>query len=680
MLYYRLIEGFNQKKAKFIPETNNIYEFITNQNRDWYLSTYLFSDTHYNQFKETSSVAGIRDVVSKRLWWDVDSKDLDVAKGTTLTIVKRLKKYGLDDNNIQIRFSGGKGFHVMVDLEDYLTPSQVENIAIEVSGDLPGFDRSLYDEQQILRVPLTKHNKTDYYCTPITVEELTQYSIEQLEQEASSITNIDPNTLNEYYKAVKLPKSLEKFKDIAPKAPKEVIKTNLEFNISDINFHIKPNFLDNARYALQQGYFRGSESASNTGDSGERSHALMCLAATYKNRGFDKELAYSLLKGVTRMQASRTGEDRFDNEELYNNIINQVFSERWGGGQYSVNDPRSWLYKYVKTYNIPIDEYDGDVEVIGIKDIMTNFFEYAKNIDQNTMRFGIPEIDEKYRAQVGHVVGILAAPGIGKTSLSLQILSNTSKDGVDSIFFSYDMAQKIMGQKLAQRETKMSTDPLFDKLKVNDETLEAEILSKGNESFENVKFVFKSGQSIKDIKKTIYEHELRLGRSVKLIVVDYLELVRSQFNDPTLSSAEIIQGFREIANEMDKCVIILLQPNKTGTSINEPLLNYTAAKGSSAIAQAVTTMITAHRPGYDPTAPQNDVYLGVNCVKNRMGPLFSADFKWEGMTGKLYTLSDREKGQLKMIREANEEEKQESDASYASRTSAPSYTNRNRRK
>jgi replicative DNA helicase len=164
------------------------------------------------------------------------------------------------------------------------------------------------------------------------------------------------------------------------------------------------------------------------------------------------------------------------------------------------------------------------------------------------------------------------------------------------------------------------------------------------------------------MRNTILSTEKKLGINIRLVIVDYLELVQSKFSDPTQSSAEVIQGLREIAINMNKAVIVFLQPNKMSSTIDMPILSYNAAKGSSAIAQACTAMLTIHRPGYSSLTPENDKFLSIDCVKNRAGPLFSSDMYWDGLTGSIRDLDDVERMHLKEVRKAKEE--QQSDEDY----------------
>jgi replicative DNA helicase len=167
-----------------------------------------------------------------------------------------------------------------------------------------------------------------------------------------------------------------------------------------------------------------------------------------------------------------------------------------------------------------------------------------------------------------------------------------------------------------------------------------------------VNFCFKAGQTLDGIKRTIQKVEEKLGEPVKFIVIDYSELVIGSVSDPTQKSMETIQGLREISNELNKCVLVLLQPNKASSNPTEPLLTYNSAKGSSSIAQAVTTMITAHRPGYG--TEETDHYFSINVVKNRMGPLFGLDFHWNGLRGMIRDLDAVEKMNLEQLRATND--------------------------
>ena len=72
-----------------------------------------------------------------------------------------------------------------------------------------------------------------------------------------------------------------------------------------------PLNLDSWKNAIHQGFF----------PNGQRSNALMILAATLKGKGFKKEGAYYNLKSAADLQAQRYGVEKFDKTEIWDNIV-----------------------------------------------------------------------------------------------------------------------------------------------------------------------------------------------------------------------------------------------------------------------------------------------------------------------------------------------------------------------
>jgi hypothetical protein len=70
-------------------------------------------------------------------------------------------------------------------------------------------------------------------------------------------------------------------------------------------------------------------------------------------------------------------------------------------------------------------------------------------------------------------------------------------------------------------------------------------------------------------------------------------------------------------------------------------------KGASVIEQDCRVVLTVWRPGFSPTNPDLDKYASIAVVKNNMGPLNKFDFHWEGISGKLESMSDMDKQEFK---------------------------------
>lgn len=639
MNYIRICKGV-QDKGILVPVTSDVYKDL-DLNKDYYTSAFFYNDEQYNTFKKTGTVAGITDTVTNKLYWDFDSVDnLEQAKHDAETLCARLVKiYGLEPSNVALFFSGKKGFQVEVNFKDELfTPTQVKNICLNVGEGLLTLDRQIYNANRILRLPLSRHQDTGLYKTPLDFTGLSDATIDDI-KEAAKETWEDAKALNDIFNVAKTNIKINQLKISTPKI-EAISKMKVAYDISDVSWGDKPKFLTPEKFLLSLGFF----------EQGERSHALMILGSTFKSLGFNETQTYHFLKSAAELQSERVGEDKFPKGEIYKNIIAQIFSPTWKGGVYSVANDE--LLQRLSTLVPPSAKVEDESDVHGIDETAELFIQYAKDIDKNTLKFGIKCLDDNLHVQVGRLYGIIGPPGVGKTSVGINILNNTSVLGDNSMFFSFDMSKYDVFQKLIQKHTKLDRDKLYQVYKEGSKEDQTRVAKAVSDQYKNVRFVFKTGQSIEEMRQTIINTEKKLGVNFRLIVVDYLELVQSKYSDPTQGSAEVIQGLREIAINMNKAVLVFLQPNKMSSTIDEPLLSYNAAKGSSAIAQACTAILTIHRPGYSSRTPETDKFFSIDCVKNRSGRLFSADLHWDGLTGNIRELEDIERMELKEVRDA----------------------------
>jgi archaellum biogenesis ATPase FlaH len=640
--YTRLCDGLTDKGI-LIPATDDVYKHIPNLNRDFYKSIYLFNETQYKEFQDRGSVAGMKDVVTNKLAFDFDDGgNADNARRDAMTVIDRLRGSGIEESAIQIFFSGSKGFEVSVDFKDtFLTPIEAKNIASNLAKDLATFDTRIYNATRVFRIPLTKHNKTGLYKIPLSMDDITA-SADVIKANAKK--NFNPADIAGAWTQATLSGVLKKLKDTTPKLEKTMASIVSDLDFSSIDWTKKPEKLSPEKYALSLGFF----------ESGERSQALMILGASNKALGMDETHNYYALKAAADLQSQRTGSDKFSKDEIWKNIVSQIYSPLWMGGTYSVKT-EPLLQKI--NMHIPASIKVKDMaDIVGISEGYEAFKHYAKNIEENTMKVGIPQLDRQLNFQRGRLYSILGSPGSGKTSLALNMINNTSKNNYHSMFFSFDMSQYDVIQKLTQRHTGMKRDELYD-IYTSDNSAEIEKVDKIlQDNYANVSFVFKTGQSIEEIKDSIVKREQLLGIDIPLIIVDYLELVQSKFSDPTQASAEVIQGLREIAINTNKIVIVLLQPNKMSSTVDMPITSYNAAKGSASVAQAVTAMLTVHRPGYSSRTPEYDNYFSIDCVKNRTGQLFHVDLAWNGLRGTIRELEEIEAQELQELLQRKREQ------------------------
>jgi replicative DNA helicase len=655
-MYRRLCKTLSDKGV-LIPTTDNVYDHIKNLTTDHYLSLYQYNEDQKTKFyqktkklnpktgkmeEEINGAKGITDVRTNILVFDFDHKtDLELAKSDTMQTCNRLLENGFNEDDLIITFSGNKGFGIEVHTKDEFTPDEVKGIAKHIAGDLATFDPIVFNASRIFRVSFTRHQESGLFKTPLTYPELFEMEINEIKDLASE--EYEPENIG---KVVKTPSEILKLKDLKPE--KKKVEVNSDEMVS-LDLKNKPRWLSNWKYALQEGFF----------PEGVRNHAMMILGATYKGQGFNKITAYRMLKGAAELQSQRTGQERYSDEEIWREIIEQIYHSGWMGGTYAEENFSDSLVEYLEIAGVPRgnEEDDSEEVLIGVDDVYNTFEDFAENIEANTIKTGIRELDERCRITTSMLVGLLGAPGSGKTATVLNILENHSNGGEESIFFSFDMGKPLIYQKLAQKYTGYDSKKLFEIFQNKQESEKERIRTAINTNFKNVQMSFKTGSRPEDIKKTIMDHEQRTGKKVRFIVVDYLEKCVGPFSDATANSGYNAAKLQEICNDLEICCFLLLQPQKMAGDPSEPLLTYRRVKGASVIEQDCRVIISVFREGYDPQSYENDRFITYAVLKNTMGELGSVDCTWEGLTGTICEIADNEREDLKYIRKQKAEKR-----------------------
>jgi hypothetical protein len=625
--YVRLCQGVKDRGILLLEE--KIPDYIKDPNKDYYQSIFYYTDGHYEQFKKTGSIKGIKDVLTNKLVFDFDHKeDPDFARQEARSVIYRLTKLGVKENNIQIYYSGNKGFNVVVELDRWISPLEAQSAATRLTPDLK-LDTSLYDHSQLLRIAGTRHPKSKLFKIPLTTKQFFNDSLSDIQNLATSLDNIKDefdwgtdSIPGEYF---------------IPREIKEEKKQEYTVSLQD-----KPKHWKNCKWSLLQGNFK----------SGERHEALLILAATCRGLGYDKETVYYLCKSSLKKQAKLTGQEEFSTDELWTNIIEEsVFNDGWQGGQYSCkSDP--WLQRYCKSLGEhSCKDKDEEPNSLTPSGMFERFVDYAENFDKNIIKTGLRELDDNVFLPTSTLVGLLGNPGAGKTSKAINYLLHTSLNDIPSMFFSLDMGIPLVYGKLIQKETKTSFKDALALYRSNKEQRE-KLSDVINDKYRNVGFCFRSGLTVSDMKKIIQDHEEKVAKKVKLVVVDYLECLAGPFSDSTANTGFIANQLKDLANELGICILLLLQTQKHSTpDVSDPLLSLKNVKGSSVIEQNCSVILTMWREGYNPKTVDDDRYVSFAVVKNRFGSLWKGDFHWSGMTGDIRSLTEEQKLLLEDFRE-----------------------------
>lgn len=631
MKYIRICEGLNDY-GKLIPP-GDLLNHISSFEKDYYASIFYYDQDQYDQFQEKGTVKGMTNLMTNKLVWDFDHEtDLEESRNDTIELCTRLLSKGLKEDEIEIAFSGNKGFSVFVRTTALLTERQFQNITHNLAGDLATRDAKIKNSSRVFRIPKTKHPKSGLYKTIISLKDLTNLTVDQIKELAKDSANsLDFNTNVAILSNEILELGVVKQESVKSKKQLDKYDGTQKPDLSK-----KPRNVPAYKWILMQGFIK----------PGAGHEATMAIAAHYKNLGYPKEVVYRMVKGAFDLRTILFPDTNAESKQEIWRKVSDVFSDDWKGGTYSLEN--NDVLKENCRYFLGSDgEVEQAVQLVSIDTVADSFKKYAMDIDKNTVKTGIDSIDRQIRLQTSSHVVIAGSSGSGKTSLVLNLLNNVSNDKLKGVFYSMDMGKNLMYQKLAQRVTGLNDNELFDIFRQGDPQRLQKIREAVNKQFENTMFDFRSGVNIDELRSSLMDAKSRFGDDLKLVVVDFINRIQGPYSDETANLAHIAPKLSDLANESETLIVSLAQIARAKGGPASELTDSRVAKGSSAIEESATALLGIWRPGY--RMGDMDKFMKIALLKTRMGREFDETLYFNGLTSEIRDLNHEEENEFEEL-------------------------------
>lgn len=199
----------------------------------------------------------------------------------------------------------------------------------------------------------------------------------------------------------------------------------------------------------------------------------------------------------------------------------------------------------------------------------------------------------------GHLIIVAARPGMGKTAGALEYAYHAAKEGYPTAFFSLEMPSTELAGRIMSRESYVSSQ------KINNNTIDKDELAciiKDTQSFDDVPLYIDDTPAMNIIRLRSKAHRLMREKGIKLLVVDYLQLMDGLQNESTREQvvSGISRGLKVLARELNIPIIALSQlsrqvENRPGAAKRPQLSDL---RDSGSIEQDADMVIFYYRPEY----------------------------------------------------------------------------------
>lgn len=253
------------------------------------INRYNFEDTYSTVYEYDNKEQDKANYIAP-LYIDLDAghleKDYEKLRRDVLLLIRKLKTmFSLNDNNIQVFFSGSKGFHIIIPYEvfGFEYSKDINNKYKLLATELKSYtitksvDTRIYDNKRLFREPNSINSKTGYYKVQIDLANLRTMSYDDLIEYASTAK---PLLLID-----------NKYNDKARQAFDEFIEKTKAIQKRSINHNVARTMLANkellpcVKYILANGAVKGG-----------RNNTAMALASALYQRDMNEERVLGIMK------------------------------------------------------------------------------------------------------------------------------------------------------------------------------------------------------------------------------------------------------------------------------------------------------------------------------------------------------------------------------------------------
>lgn len=290
------------------------------------------------------------------------------------------------------------------------------------------------------------------------------------------------------------------------------------------------------------------------------------------------------------------------------------------------------------------DELLGETTTVRKMSLKNIVFEYYKNIEnppKDPIKTGWKKFDRLVQMQAEDLVIVAGRPGMGKTAFILSKALNIAKSGGKGIFFSLEMSERQIINRIMSQMSRVRLDLLKDRntySQLPDEAYGYLNIASAKLSELDDKLSFITGNfTVNKILEICKVEKEKNG--LDYIIIDYMQLLGSSVKGSRYEQiTDISISLKKLAKELGIVVIALAQLSRDVEKRADRRPQQSDLRDSGQIEQDASIIIGLYRDAYYNEATEDPELLEVNVLKNRDGELGTIHFNF---IGKIQEVTER---------------------------------------
>ena len=287
--------------------------------------------------------------------------------------------------------------------------------------------------------------------------------------------------------------------------------------------------------------------------------------------------------------------------------------------------------KIIKELNEITNESDKEEKLIEqISNAVMRIEDNWRNRNDYSLYTGILDLDDKLCGLHNQELTIIGArPGVGKTTLALQIAQKIASKDKNVMFISLEMSEIQLIQKIIANEGNINS---YKMRKGTLEDKDFEVITTVANEISKLKFNINT--KIRNIQQIELKcRKLKNQGKLDLVIIDYIQLLKSneKFNIREQEVADISRRLKLLSLELDIPIIALCQLNRNA-STGEPSLADLRESGS--LEQDADNIWFLYQDNQ-----QDSNLITINVAKQRAGETGSVRVKFNKSTSQFINLA-----------------------------------------
>lgn len=276
----------------------------------------------------------------------------------------------------------------------------------------------------------------------------------------------------------------------------------------------------------------------------------------------------------------------------------------------------------------------GTDELVTLDDAMAEAIEdiddRATGCRPSGLLTGIPDLDAITGGlEPGQLVIVAARPSVGKTALALNMANHITRQGNTVVFFSLEMQRRELTQRLLALRTGVSVAAMRTG-QLEGKQWNRISACRAASAEQRLFLIDRPAIGVAHVRAVA--RKIRRQHGLKVIVVDYLGLMRGEGQNRTQEIGSLSRGLKALAKELNVPIIALAQLNRATETRQDKRPQLSDLRDSGEIEQDADIVAMLHREELGNPAPAWRGLAELIIRKNRNGPLGDLVLALDGPT------------------------------------------------